>query len=100
MSPTPNKKGLIMTYRHGVYSFHCETKTQCYWAPETYRLQVRRSNHVMMAVPSSLVANCGCEVDATPCGCKDPVPLDDCKQCRDGFWGLDEKGCKNCECNV
>ena len=95
MIPTANKTGLLMTYGYEVFSFHCKTNKKCYWVPEDYQLQIERYNHIMMAVPSSLVANCGCEVDATPCGCKDPVPVDDCKQCRDGYWGLDEKGCKS-----
>ena len=80
MSPTTNRKGLIMTYEKTVYSFHCENKKICYWSTEDYELKISRHNHVMMTVPSSLVSNCECHVDATPCGCKDPVPIDKCDE--------------------
>ena len=84
-----------MTQSHDVYSFHCKNKKKCYWKTEDYQLKIRRNNHVMLTVPSSLVSNCGCEVNATPCGCKDPVPIDKCTQCQDGFWRLNENGCQS-----
>ena len=81
MSPTADKKGLLMTSEKGVYSFHCDTPNQCYWTMEEYELKIKRNYHLMMSVPSSLVENCDCELDsAGDCRCKPGVIGPDCDQ--------------------
>ena len=95
MTATGDGKGLKMTYEKGVYKFHCKSQENCYWQTEEYQLQINREAHMMMTVPSSLVGNCNCEMDSVPCGCKHPVPADECEQCADGFWGPNDTGCKS-----
>jgi len=58
MTHTANKKGLLMTYYSGVYSFHCRSSNDCSWTKESYELKISRRDHVMMTVPESLVENC------------------------------------------
>jgi len=58
MTHTTNKKGLLMTYRKGIYSFQCRSSNDCYWTKESYELETVRRYHVMIMVPSSLVENC------------------------------------------
>ena len=95
MSPTADQTSLLLTYEYEMYTFHCENEYQCFWLIGEHQLEIHRRAFIFMAVPSTLVANCGCELDATPCGCKDPVPIDKCSECQDGFWGLDEDGCRS-----
>ena len=47
ISPTGDKNGLILTYEKGVYSFHCDTPSQCYWRTEPYNLEIKRKTHMM-----------------------------------------------------
>jgi len=58
MTHTNNKKGLLMTYERGIYSFQCRSSNDCYWKKESYELETVRRYHVMIMVPSSLVENC------------------------------------------
>ena len=58
MSQTASNKGLLMTHENDVYSFYCESDIQCYWRMEEFKLKIKRADHVMMTVPSSLVKNC------------------------------------------
>ena len=90
-------KGLLMTFKEYVYSFHCDNANQCYWRPEDIRLEFSKDVHIMISVPSSFIdqKDCDCEKDSTPCGCKYPVPIHECNQCADGFWGLTDIGCKS-----
>ena len=79
MAPTGDGKQLIMTYEKGVYSFHCDTPNQCYWNTEIHELGISRYGHVMMTVPTSLVENCGCELDSTgDCKCPATVTGQEC----------------------
>ena len=51
----------------------------------------------MVSVPSSMIgknSNCGCELDARDCGCKNSGPIEKCDECMDGFGGRTDKGCK------
>ena len=93
ISSIDSGKGLLMIFSHGVYSFQCIPQSQCFWKTEEYELQFGGIYHVMMSVPTSLISNCECELDATQCGCKDPVPIKECKECADGFFGLTNSGC-------
>ena len=99
MSPTPDGKGLHMTYEENVFSFHCQSKTQCNWVKERYELQISRRNHIMMNVPSSLLENCKCELDSSgDCRCKPGVTGPKCDRCQAGYWGLnfqDQSGCQS-----
>jgi hypothetical protein len=58
MTHTANKKGLLMTHRQGIYSFHCRSSSDCYWKKESYELETSREYPVLIMVPSSLVENC------------------------------------------
>ena len=58
MSQTRDEKGLIMTYKKHVYSFHCDSATQCYWKKKTFELKINRVKHIMLTVPSTLVDKC------------------------------------------
>merc|ERR1711971_1390193 len=58
MTHTTNKKGLLMTYERGIYSFDCRSSNDCYWTKESYELETSRRAHVMIMVPPSLVENC------------------------------------------
>ena len=99
MTSIDGDKGLLMTFDKGVYSFQCITRTQCFWNTEEYELNINRDfGHIMMLVPTSLIgeqSNCGCELDATHCGCKDPVPINQCKECAEGFYRLTDSGCRS-----
>ena len=98
MAPTGDGKQLIMTYEKGVYSFHCDTPNQCYWNTENHELQIERDNgHIMMTVPTSLVENCGCELNSTgDCKCPAGVTGQECDRCQDGYWGLNKNGVMGC----
>ena len=58
MSQTRDEKGLIMTYEKGVYFFHCDSATQCYWKKKKFTLKINRVRHIMLTVPSTLVEKC------------------------------------------
>ena len=97
MAPTGDGKQLIMTYEKGVYSFHCDTPNQCYWNTENHELGISRERHIMMTVPTSLVENCGCELDSTgDCKCPATVTGQECDRCQDGYWGLNKTGVMGC----
>merc|ERR1712080_703495 len=55
MTHTANKKGLLMAYKKGVYSFHCRSSNDCRWTKESFELKISREWNVMLTVPSSLV---------------------------------------------
>ena len=97
ISPTPDGKGLHMTFEKNVYSFHCQSKTQCNWVTEKYELQTSRRYHLMITVPSVLLENCGCELNSSgDCKCKPGITGPRCDRCKPGYWGLtDENGCKS-----
>ena len=95
MTATGDGKNLIMTYEKSVYSFRCDGQNDCYWQTEEHQLDISRRWHIMMTIPSSLVENCNCQLDARPCGCKDPVPNVDCEECVDGYWRTTDTGCKS-----
>ena len=93
IAPTGDEKQLIMTYERGVYSFHCDTPNQCYWNTENQELGSPRADHIMMTVPTSLVENCGCELDSSGnCKCPAAVTDQECDRCQDGYWGLNKTG--------
>jgi len=98
MTATGDGKSLIMTHQRGVYKLHCKSQENCYWQTEEYQLEISRKYHIMISAPSSLIENCNCKLDSVPCGCKDTVPIDECEQCADGFWGPTDTGCRKCEC--
>ena len=58
MTTTESKKQLFMTYQNEIYYFKCRSSEDCYWEQKNYQLQIKRSFHVMMEVPPSLVENC------------------------------------------
>jgi len=58
MTTTESKKQLFMTYQNEIYYFKCHSKEDCHWEQKNYQLQIKRSFHVMMEVPPSLVENC------------------------------------------
>ena len=97
MNQNPDGKGLHLTYDKNVFSFICQSKTQCYWVKERFELQISRRNHMMINVPSSLLDNCGCELNSLgDCRCKPGVTGPRCNQCQVGYWGirgLDVEGC-------
>ena len=98
MSPSGDGKQLIMTYDKGVYSFQCDTPNQCYWNTENHELGISRfDGHIMMTVPTSLVENCGCELNSTgDCKCPAAVTGQECDRCKDGYWGLNKNGVMGC----
>ena len=51
-------KGLLMSYQKGLYSFHCKSKSSCYWTKEDFELRTNRRSHIMMTIPSFLVDGC------------------------------------------
>ena len=63
MSQTIDGKGLLMTHLNDVYSFVCNNPNDCYWKTENYQLEIPRTFHIMMNVPTSLVENCNCKID-------------------------------------
>ena len=99
ISPTGDKNGLLLTYEKGVYSFHCDTPSQCYWRTEPNNLKIERTVHLMMTVPSSLLEQCNCELNSNG-DCKCPIGVDgpECSKCTKGFWSLNQNekiGCKS-----
>ena len=65
MGPTGDGKGLIMAYRRGLYSFHCDTPSQCYWRTEEHELHLSKRLSVMIPAPSYVIENCDCELNTT-----------------------------------
>lgn len=98
MTPTGDGKSLVMTYQRGIYSFHCKSRTNCYWNTTEYELEISREAHIMMTIPSSLVENCDCELNFNEnCRCGTGIIGDDCDQCKDGYWGFDQEDHIGCE---
>ena len=96
MTQTADTKGLIMTYKQEVHSFHCATPTNCYWEKENYELKIERTDHIMLNVPKALVQDCDCELNTNgECRCPIGVVGDKCDQCKNMYWGLDQNGCKS-----
>ena len=58
ITTTADGKGLLMTYKKGVYDFHCTSANECHWKKKNYELQISRQNHLFLTVPSSLVEDC------------------------------------------
>ena len=58
MTPTADGKGLLMTFEKGVYGFQCTSANNCYWTKKDYELQISRTDHLFLTVPSSLVEDC------------------------------------------
>ena len=58
MSTTSSGDGLIMTYDKGIYTFKCTSENSCSWTKEPQELQISRSGHVMLTVPSALMKSC------------------------------------------
>merc|ERR1719225_2234673 len=58
MSTTSSGDGLIMTQEKGIYSFKCTSENNCSWTKEQQELQISRTAHVMLTVPSALMKNC------------------------------------------
>ena len=58
MTTSESKKQLFMTYGNEIFYFKCRSSDDCYWEKKNYELQTKRSFHVMMEVPPSLVENC------------------------------------------
>ena len=98
MTPTGNGRGMIMSYQDKIFSFHCESRTNCYWNTKETRLDIRRTWHIMLTVPSTLVENCDCEVNSNGnCRCPAGVIGNACDRCKDGYWGLDPDGSLGCK---
>ena len=96
MTQTGDSKGLVMTHGKEVYSFHCASSTNCYWKKEDYELKIKRTLHIMLTVPPSLVQTSDCELNANGvCRCPIGVVGDKCDQCKNMYWGLDQNGCKS-----
>ena len=58
ITATRKGDGLIMTYERGIYKFRCDSANSCYFAKERNELQIERSYHVLLTVPTSLIKNC------------------------------------------
>ena len=58
MATTSQGDGLIMTYGKAVYTFKCESETNCKWSKEPYSLQISRTEHAMLPVSTSFLENC------------------------------------------
>ena len=58
ITTTADGKGLLMTYQNGVYGFHCTSANECHWKKKDTKLQISRTSHIFMTVPSSLVEDC------------------------------------------
>ena len=58
MATTSQGDGLFMTYGKAVYTFKCESKTNCNWSKEHYSLQISRTEHAMLPVYTSFLKNC------------------------------------------
>ena len=98
MTPTGDGSGMIMTYEDKIYSFKCESQTNCYWNTEKTSLEISRERHIMLTIPSSLVENCDCELTSSgDCRCPAGVIGDACDRCKDGYWGLDPDGSLGCK---
>lgn len=106
MTTTGNGKGLMMTYLHKVYSFHCDTPSTCYWIEEEAKLKIERRDHLMFTVPASLVDSCDCPLNSecyetSGCSCNEEGGQCDEQSgqciCKKGFWG--EKCNLDCNCH-
>ena len=74
MATISDGRGLILTHDWDVYSFHCDTPSQCFWKADTNYVQsMSRRHHLMFRVPASLVENCNTDINL-PCpdDCTDP----------------------------
>ena len=58
MTTTATGDGLIMTYNKGIFRFKCVSSDSCFFEKDDNELQVKRNNHVLLTVPSSLVEDC------------------------------------------
>ena len=58
ITTTADGKGLLMTFKKGVYGFECTSANDCFWAKKDYELQISRTYHLFLTVPSSLVEDC------------------------------------------
>ena len=103
MTRTGDGKGLLMSYKKKVYSFHCTSQNNCFWQEENYELQIYRTYHLFLTVPSSLVEDC-CHPDeiwkngsCTACPPRH-IPDDDqnnCKACNPDQIAIGDK-CESC----
>jgi len=58
MTPTADGKGLVLSHEHSVYSFICQSETNCWFTTTDIELKIERSHHLMLQVPSSLLSEC------------------------------------------
>ena len=58
MANTQSKKELLMTNENGIYSFNCRSSDDCFWEKKSFKVNISRTEHVMMEVPAPLVENC------------------------------------------
>ena len=98
ISPTGDKNGLLLTYEKGVYSFHCDTPSQCYWRTEPYNLEISRRFHISLTVSSSLLDQCNCELNSNG-DCEYLIGVDGLNSsiCVEGFWGLNQNDKISCK---
>ena len=92
-----------MTYKKGVYGFHCTSANDCHWKKKDYELKISRTSHLFLTVPSYLVEDC-CQLGeivkngiCTACPPRH-IPDDDqnnCKACNPDQIAIDGK-CESC----
>ena len=58
MSPTPDGKSVILTYKKQIYRLNCQKGRQCTWEKLPYELQISRQNHIQLTVPKKVLNNC------------------------------------------
>jgi len=58
MTPTADGKGLLLSFEHSIYSFICQSETSCWFTTTDIQLKIKRTEHLMFTVPSSLLSEC------------------------------------------
>ena len=56
MSPTPDGKSVILTYKKQIYQLNCQKGRQCTWETLPNELQISRTEHIQLTVPK--LKNC------------------------------------------
>ena len=58
MSPTPDGKSVILTYKKKIYGLICQKGQQCTWKTLPNELQISRRGHIQLTVPKKVLNNC------------------------------------------